>query len=163
MTKINQSEFARVVGLPRSRVSELVRAGAIDLSQGLDASITEYCQDLRDKLSNRKQEAGSLTDHRTRHERAKADRAELELAARRGELLPTSAVIEMCSAGVTNCRNRLLALDKKLRNEFPGLPNEVFDRVYELHEDALEQLGKGGIPRGLEKRMQPLLKKYGCS
>ena len=78
----------------------------------------------------------------------------------RGELLPVRMVIELCSAGVANCRNRILAVHNKLRSEFPGLGDEVFERIESLHHDALSQLGNEGVPTGLAERLSVDLEEH---
>lgn len=99
---------------------------------------------------DRQKEEARLKHHQANNEALKE-------AEKCGQVLDTSLVVELCSAGVTNCRNRLLAVDKKLRNEFPGLDDEVFERIYLLHEDALLQLGEAGLPNGLRDRMAQYL------
>ena len=109
MAKVTQAEFGRAIGLQRPRVSDLVRSGAVDLSQGLDASIAAYCQDLRDKLSNRRPEPGSLTDHRTRLEKVKADLAERELAIMDGEFVRADDVRDEWIDILTTVRGKLFS------------------------------------------------------
>lgn len=77
-----------------------------------------------------------------------------------GDLLPVRMVIEICSAGVANCRNRVLSVHNKLRSEFPGLGDEVFQRIESLHHDALSQLGNEGIPTGLAERLSVNLEEH---
>ena len=77
---------------------------------GLDVCIANYCQDLRDKLANRKQIGGDLTAERTRHEALKADLAEIELAEKVGELIPVDLVIEKVGATLITVKSKLLAI-----------------------------------------------------
>ena len=99
---------------------------------------------------DRQAEEARLKHHQANNERIKEEES-------LGRLISSRVVIEMCSAGVINCRNRMLAVNSKLRNEFPGVSEDVFERVAQLIEDALFQLGEGGIPRGLEKRISRVL------
>jgi len=110
-------------------------------------------REIKKRVVNSSGEAYDRAEEEARLKHHQANNEELKEMEKRGELLPTTLVIELCSTGVTNCRNRLLSVDKKLRNEFLGVDEEVFERVHELHVDALTQLGTSGIPRGLEKRI----------
>lgn len=97
-----------------------------------------------------KGEEARLKHHQANNEKIKEDE-------NRGRLIDTKLVIEICGAGVTVIRNKLLSVEKKIRTKFPGLGDEVYDVIYRLHEQALTELGKGGIPRGLEASIQKYL------
>ena len=83
------------------------------MSDGLDVCITNYCQGLRDKLGNREQAGGDLTAERTRHEKIKADLAEIELTEKIGELIPVDLVIEKIGTMLVTIKSKLLAIPGK--------------------------------------------------
>jgi len=101
-----------------------------------------------------------IDKERARLVRAQANNEEIKEQTSRGELLPARMVIELCSAGVANCRNRVLSVHNKLRSEFPGLGDDVFERIESLHHDALTQLGNEGVPIGLAERLSVDLEKH---
>ena len=113
MALLTQAELCRVVGLSGPRVSGLVKTGAFNMSSGLDVCIAKYCQDLRDKLWNREQAGGDLRAERTRHEKLKADLAEIDLAERVGKLIPVALVIEKIGAMLVTTKSKLLAIPSK--------------------------------------------------
>ena len=83
------------------------------MSSGLDVCIAKYCQDLRDKLWNREQAGGDLRAERTRHEKLKADLAEIELTEKVGELIPVDLVIEKVGGMLVTIKSKLLAIPGK--------------------------------------------------
>jgi phage terminase Nu1 subunit (DNA packaging protein) len=87
--------------------------------------------------------AGSFMEARIRRERALAERAELDLARRRGALIPVAEVEIGWSEIVSATRNRLLGIVPSLRVFKPASIDEVLDRVDEAITAALGDLADG--------------------
>ena len=146
MTKVTYKRFGDAVGLPKSRITKLVRDEVIDLNRGLDQSVIDYCQDLRDRLSNKKKVDGTLTDHRARHEKIKADLAELELKKRQRELIPANQVEEAWGMMISTCRAKLL-----------GIPNRSGRIVLSIVRSKITQAEQREINEAMRKEIYAAL------
>ena len=120
MERVTYQQFADHVGIAKSRVPEIVKNGVIDPAQGIDQARLDYCQDQRDRLANKIKDGGSLTDHRTRLEKANADRAELDLAEKRGELSPVELVND--KFGVVAVEHEIGVVGFPIQEQGPGVP-----------------------------------------
>ena len=130
MERVTYQQFADHVGIAKSRVPEIVKNGVIDPAQGIDQARLDYCQDQRDRLANKIKDGGSLTDHRTRLEKANADRAELDLAEKRGELIPVELVNDKFGVVASNMKSALLAF--RSRSKDPESRGLVKNLLHEL-------------------------------
>jgi len=85
-----------------------------------------------------------------RRETAQAELAELELAERRGELVPAEAARNDVIAAFSLVKTRLLAVPSRVGQRLPHVAAEVVPVVDELIREALEELASrgGGGDRG---------------
>ncbi|WP_035484883.1 hypothetical protein [Geminicoccus roseus] len=93
------------------------------------------------KIEDDRAPAADLNAERTRLTKAQADKAELELALRRGELLPAEDVVAGWEAAIVRFRSLMMAMPTSLADELSGLNVEatriiLSDRIRE----ALEEL-----------------------
>ena len=111
--------IARLLMIDERRVQQLAQEGVIPKAArgryDLVQSVQGYIRYMQERARVSPQEgSGSYTEERTRHEAAKAALAELDLALRRGEVLPVAdseaAVIALASA----VRTRILAIPSKV-------------------------------------------------
>lgn len=85
----------------------------------------------------------SLATARLRHETAKAERAELELAHRRGELIEKATIAEAWQDQISKAKTRLMAIPAKARQRIPGLDSVGAATLEALIREALEELADG--------------------
>jgi len=112
----------------------------------LERAIAQRIVNNKGQNFDRRGEEARLKHHQANNEALK----EAELT---GSLIPREVVVELCSAGVSNARAKFSAVRIKILNQFPGLDQEILDTIEELHVNALEDLGEGGIPSGLSERI----------
>ena len=86
-----------------------------------------------------------LTHERTLLVRAQREKAELDLAERRGELQSRAENEAKAAALATDTRKRLLAVPDRVAGRF-GLPREVIEGIAEEIRDALVELSTMGEP-----------------
>lgn len=80
---------------------------------------------------------------RARQQAATAELAEIELAEKRGELMPAKDV-EMRMADVfLRCRTRLLGIPARLREQDPTLSGQQLELIERLINEAIEELAAG--------------------
>jgi hypothetical protein len=77
--------------------------------------------------------------------RAQREKAELDLAERRGELQSRAENEEKAAMMATDARKRMLAVPERVAGRF-GLPREVIEGIAEEIRDALVELSTMGEP-----------------
>ena len=102
--------------------------------------VPEYCRHLRKRASGRPSLDG---DARKRLDAARADLAELDLAERKGELIPAQEVADEIMVMVSNMKARLVAIPSKtaplISPEAPARTEKIIrEQIYE----ALEELSR---------------------
>lgn len=85
-------------------------------------------------------------ESRARREAALADMAELEVAERRGELVPVAEARADVIARFTLVRTRLLGVPARAAQRLPHLAGEVVPVIDALVREALEELALDGDP-----------------
>lgn len=99
------------------------------------------------EVYDKSQEEARLKHHQ-------ADLAELEVRERRGELYRIDEVLMLCAGMYSTVRNRVLAIHSKFAGKFPGADPEFIEEIEDLSIDALTDLGRDGIPPGLERTVR---------
>jgi hypothetical protein len=123
--------------------------GSYDLSEAR----REYLTYLKNAASGRQQETNTKrVDAGTRKDEAIADRYELEVAQRRGELIPRSEVVAGMSACFARVRAKMLALPSKLAPVVAtlGTAAEIQEKINDGVHEALDQLA-GTIIAGVSE------------
>jgi hypothetical protein len=86
-----------------------------------------------------------LGDARARHELAKAQLAEIDLAERRGELVKVAELDGKLASLFTSCKTKLLGIPSRARQADPTLSTVQIALVEELVREALEDLAEGKL------------------
>jgi phage terminase Nu1 subunit (DNA packaging protein) len=132
-----QADFARLRGVSRKQVTEWKRDGYLvfDSAGGVDVQASNMALDDRPKNHGfavaSTQDLPSLSQSRRKKEAALASMRELELARRRGELVPVADIQPVWSRIVLGIRNAFLSLPSRAAQEL-GLTREqakVLDRM----------------------------------
>jgi len=131
-----------------TRFNDLVRQGVLPKDGrarfDIDAVRIAYIRHIRDIAGGKKSgvDAPELTAERARLARAQADKAEMEVAALEGKLVPAESVEKIWTALATSFRSRMVAMPGKLAHQLAAIQNpaeaEAFIRksIYE----ALDEL-----------------------
>jgi hypothetical protein len=93
-------------------------------------------------------ELPDLIEVRTRLEAAKAALTEMDLAERRGELVPANEVEAQIVGVFSSCKTKLLGVPARVRQLDPGLTKDQVGIIEGAIREALE--GLAGAPRELE-------------
>ena len=140
------TELAAVLGLSARRVRELAEAGVLKRrGRGrYDAAeaTRDYARHLREVAAGRAAATGGdggldLVEQRARLAAAQADRAELELAARRGQLVDAEQVKAGFVNMVTTAKTRLMGVPSKAKARIPTLTVRDIEALEDLITEAL--------------------------
>ena len=150
--KATQTAVAAHLDLSPGRVSVLMSDGVLPKGGSLDECRVAYIQWLRARLphgaGNRDLNAG-----RARLAAAQAEKQEMEVLERRGELLPVDSVASLWARVVTDAKTALLALPSKLAPQVVGKSREeARARIDSGIRDALRRLAEtaGDLAAGVE-------------
>jgi phage terminase Nu1 subunit (DNA packaging protein) len=145
MVDMNKRELAKGLGISRQMAHRLAALGMpTDTIEGARAWRKRH---LRSKP---KANGQSHVAARTRLVCLQAELLELELAEKRGALVPWDAVVPSMQKLVMAARDRFLRVSQQCRERFPDTPAEMFTLIEELHRQALTDLaeGAGRLNRG---------------
>jgi phage terminase Nu1 subunit (DNA packaging protein) len=145
---LSTSELADQEGVTIQYVARLERAGVIEKAGHGKYAASEAAK-IRafragEPLPGEDSPAG-LTHERTLLVRAQREKAELDLAERRGELQSRAENEEKAAMMATDARKRMLAVPERVAGRF-GLPREVIEGIAEEIRDALVELSAMGEP-----------------
>lgn len=138
-TLITQTETAKRLMISRETLLRYIKEGKLNRYEG--GKIDE--DELREYVKrNRGANSPVLSKEKARHEKYKADLAELELKKKRGDLLEVEFVKKDWGRMVTACKTRLLAIPAKVSPQLPGCENaREMERMIKQHiNQALEEL-----------------------
>lgn len=130
MEPLNVEQIAQLLKCSARRIQQYVKLGMPREKRGfydpLKCSLwlNEY---LLAELQRRG--GGTLVKERERLVKAQADREELELAQKRGELIPVSVHEERLMYHLTTLRQNLLALPGRVAPRLEGLPRQEIKGV----------------------------------
>lgn len=139
---VTGSELADILGVTPTRVTQMAREGLPRAPGGgfdLRAAASWYCERLRRQTESAR---GELATGRARLATARADREELELAERRGELVSAAEVRDHNFTATRLCRDHLLGIPDRLSAVVAGQSNEqeVHRLMTEEIRESLTQL-----------------------
>ena len=87
--------------------------------------------------------AMDLAEARLRHESADAEKAEIDVARMKGELLVARDVEDRMVAVFASCKTKLLGIPSRARQADPALTSSQVTLIEELVREALEDLAAG--------------------
>jgi phage terminase Nu1 subunit (DNA packaging protein) len=150
----NQYELADKLGITQPAVSELYRKGVLTKGASEDDLVRQCLRHFREMAAGRKGENGNfdLATERARLAARQAEEKEIELAERRGDLLPKKVTASVFSFHNGTIRARLLSIPNRLKAQHPDLPTEVFLTAKALIHEALTELSHVRFPTGIDRR-----------
>lgn len=148
---VSATELGAMLDLSARRVRELAEAGVLRRhGRGrfiADEARADYLRHLRETAAGRAAAAGDggldLVAERARLAKAQADRQELELAVRRGQLVDAQDVRQRFAQLVTAAKTKLLGLPSAAKGRIPTLTVRDVDALDDLVRQALEELADG--------------------
>lgn len=166
-----QSEIAAILGFSDRWLRKLIEGGAVKEAarnawDALDVArqlITYYSTlverqkaeiaSLRAQIANAEGSSANKSDEDARLAKAKADKAEMEVAEMRGELIPAGQVAETLHGAIVIMKTRLNGIPAKAAPLAHGAPSvAAAEKVIRDHVDeALAELGKAEIVNGPAK------------
>jgi phage terminase Nu1 subunit (DNA packaging protein) len=149
--------YARHRGVSLAAVQAAIRAGRLRASLTPDGKIADA--ELADAeweattYSDRRPLTGptsgdpapDLGEARARKEAALAEMAEMDLAERRGELVPARNVEAALLAAIMRCKTKLLGVPSRARQQDPGLTAAQVALFDDLIREAMEDLAAEDI------------------
>jgi phage terminase Nu1 subunit (DNA packaging protein) len=146
MTRLTQTAFGDHIGVDRSAVCRLVKAGTINLVDGLEACRLAYISQIREQAAGRLSTGDyDLTTERARLANHQADEKELHVKILKGDLVPSEQVLKMLETVIGNARAKLLNLPVRAAQvalaatDIHDIEREIKSLVYE----ALDELAAG--------------------
>lgn len=140
---VNSRTLALLLGISANRLGALAREGVIPRRGKtrfpLPDAVSAYCKWCRDNPAGRPAASGALADAKVRLTTAQAERAEMQAAATRGEMIP-AADVEAGWAGILrDVRAAVLALSARARTRLPHLtPTDVAEIDREARQILVE-------------------------
>jgi hypothetical protein len=145
---LSTAEIAAAAGVTSQYIGRLERAGVIEKSGYGRYAASELSKILAFRAGEPipgEKPTTALTEERVLLVRAQREKAELDLAERRGEFQSRAENEEKAGTLATDARKRLLAVPKRVAGRF-GLPREVIEGIAEEIRDALVELSTMGEP-----------------
>ncbi len=119
---VKQTEIAKHLNLSTRQVRELQAAGVFPKGATLDEARISYIRRLREQAAGRSATNGlDLASERARLAKAQADRLEIELTAKRGDLISLTEAVKGWSDLVNACRQKMLTLPVRASNAIPDI------------------------------------------
>jgi phage terminase Nu1 subunit (DNA packaging protein) len=144
---LSTSELVEAAGVTRQYIASLERAGVIHkvgYGRWPKSSVAEIAAFRAGEPLPGEESPASLTQERTLLVRAQREKAELDLAERRGELQsraePAADLVTLSKA----IRNRLLAVPDRVASRI-GLQRHAVEALAEEIRDALTELSKAEV------------------
>ena len=151
---ITQTETAKRLMINKDTLRKWLDQGKLNRYEGgkiCEDELREFIR--RDKPAN----APVLSKEKARHEKLKADLAELELKRRRGELLEVEEVKKDWIRMINSCKTKMLASPANVSPQLPGCDSvSEMERVLKKHIwQALEELANDNSAGNNLERSDP--------
>lgn len=163
------AECAKHLDMTERNLLALIAAGKVTRQPGrgkydLDTVRIEYIQHLRRLAGGHEVGAPVRSEMEEQHEaeklrwqRARADQAELNLAERKGELIPAQQVADALNAAVINMKTRLLAIPSSVAPQVSALRKvpEIEGLLGDAIREGLREIAETEITATKSGNSQP--------
>lgn len=152
MRLANVEQLAEALNVSPRRVQQLATAGMPRAARGrydTDACLRWFVRFLQDALQRReslieKSSSDAVRRARARLLQTETERREIDLALRRGQLIPLSVFEETMGGMIRTARQRLLQLPGRIAPQLEGEPRALIKHKLTLAvHDALSALSRG--------------------
>lgn len=157
MAKDNtQEQFARLVGITQPRVSQLIQKGILTRGAPIGQWLREFVKNLEEQAAGRQSLNGDfdLVQQRARHSARQAEALELELAKKRGELVPLSVLVDALNFCNATIRSKVLAVPSRYRSLSSGTTPKQIDILDNLVREILTELSNVKFPGDIAEQAQ---------
>lgn len=148
MESLTSRAIGQHCGIPERTIRDWQAKGIVPKTQemaiAVQAIIAHYKQQIKE-IAESSGDDDALTLEKIRLTRAQADKVELELSVRQGELVEARETVLVWSKFVLSCRSRLLGLPSKVAYELSGVSDPVLIQqiLQEVVDEAIAELGNG--------------------
>ena len=159
MTKGNQTDLAKLMGVSQPAVSQMVKKGIVQVEPDGKILLEQAVEDWQTKVNVSQQRPlrwkGPKMEgyyrnmeryHKARARRkvAEAELAQIELAIKRGELINKQATKKVLVDAIVTTRDRILNVPRRVAPELVGIQSEtvIADKLYHEMETALLSLSE---------------------
>lgn len=145
MAALTSREIGNHCGIPERTIRDWQAKAIVPktdtLAPAVQAIIAYYKQQIRD-IASGSGDDDILQAEKIRLTRAQADKVELELAVRQGELVEAHSTVLVWSKYILSCRSRLLGLPAKVAYELAGVtdPALIQQILQEVVDEATREL-----------------------
>ena len=159
MTRCKQIEFGVLVGISQQAVSDLITRRVLSEDGTAGQWLREYCGHLREQAAGRNADGGmNLATERARLSRAQAEIAEMNLAERRGSLVPIAELEPRLKSAIIAAREYMLGQPPRLAVLLDGLDrhgredlltetfNEFLHLLASMNGAAVDPLHTSALP-----------------
>lgn len=148
MVFLTSRQIGEHCGVPERTIRDWQTKGIVpkveQLSFAVQAVIAHYKQQIKE-VAEASGDDDMLKAEKIRLTRAQADKCELELSLRQGELVEAHSTVLVWSKYVLSCRSRLLGMPAKVAYELSGVsdPTLIQQILQEVVDEAIAELGNG--------------------
>lgn len=152
---LTSRQIGQHCGIPERTIRDWQSKGIVpkctDYAVAVQAIVTHYKRQI-EEIAESSGDEDALTAEKIRLTRAQANKVELELAVRQGELVEAHATVMAWSRYILSCRSRLLGLPSKVAYELAGISNPVLIQqiLQAVVDEAIAELGSGEFIECLE-------------
>jgi phage terminase Nu1 subunit (DNA packaging protein) len=147
---ITQEQFARIARMTQPAVAQLIQKGVLTRGGTLTQWIGEYIEHQRKIAAQHASASGwDLIEERARLAARQSEKLEIEIAAKREELVPIEAVVSALQQRNGALRSKLLALPSRYKSMNQSLTPRQVDSLDNLVREILEELAHEQFPRDI--------------
>ena len=151
---VNKRQLAEIFGVSQQAIDKWDKEGLPVESRGTRGRENQYSTvRVYNWLLERykKSNLSELDIERTRLIKAQADKAEMEAAALRSELLPLEVIKMAWQSAFAQVRVRILAIKSDIKTRVPSMDKESLAIIDNVCKEALTELAGSGVPPELRK------------
>jgi phage terminase Nu1 subunit (DNA packaging protein) len=136
-----QAQLAALLGITQQRVSQFIQKGVLTRGAPLTQWVRELYHHQARIIAQHESRTGlDLIEERARLSARMAEKLEIEIAAKKGELLPVPSVVQTLNHRNSALRSKLLALPSRYKSMFATLTPKQVDGLDNLVREVLTEL-----------------------
>jgi len=151
---VNKRQLSEIFGVSQQAIDKWNKEGLPIESRGSRGKENSYSTvRVYNWLLERykKSNLSELDIERTRLIKAQADKAEMEAAALRSELIPLEIIKLAWQSAFSQLRVRVLAIKSDIKTRVPSIDKESLSIIDNVCKEALTELAGSGVPPELRK------------
>lgn len=142
---VDSKTLSEITGIPDSTIRLWQSQGKVPKSTNYKPCIRGICAVLREQLEearSRKEQSDRLYEEKVIKTRAEAEKLQLEIALKQGELVRVDEVEALWAGYISAAKKRILAIPSKLAYELSGItePIKIQSRLQEAIDEVLTEI-----------------------